>query len=147
MHESVAGVAFGDAGTGPSRDAAEVDGVPRCVPKDRSLLQRPAGLDWVEVGGIRRPIDDADAVASGTLERPGVTVAGREVVHDEHVAGLEPRQPFTHAWLRPIARLRSDSVEEHQLLDGYAQDPGPEGSPLRYDVGLLTLPAACVVLP
>jgi hypothetical protein len=52
---------------------------------------------------------------------------------DEPRAALYPRVAASH---HPVeARL----VEEHQLLDGNAQDPEPEGSPLRYDVGVVPL--------
>lgn len=63
----------------------------RGVATDVLLLERPTGLDRVEVRRIWRQVHDADAVRLAGLDDSGV-VMRRQVVHHEHVAGREARK-------------------------------------------------------
>ena len=55
------------------------------------FLEGPAGLNRVEVGRVCRQVQQADT-ASAAPRRHARVMMGPQVVHDHHVAGLQPRQ-------------------------------------------------------
>lgn len=102
MSEPVATMLLRDAVSSTTRDAAKDIGMARRNPTDVLLLQRPAGLDRVEVGRVRRQIDDANAACSAGRLDPRI-VMGLEVVHDDDVAVSE-------LWQQLVLHPRNEAV-------------------------------------
>lgn len=88
MSKPVATVLLRDAVAGAPRCLAQSKWKARGDAADVLLLKCPCGFDRVEVGGVRRQVDKANAVCAARGSDAGIVVCV-EVVHDEHVTRPE----------------------------------------------------------
>src|SRR5262245_38645826 len=98
MGEPLTAMPSRNAEAGTSCDPAQGSRIARSEPADLLFLQRPAGLDRVEVVRVGRQVEDANG-AAGAERSDTWVVVGREVVEDEHVATAQlgkqvPREPL-----------------------------------------------------
>src|SRR5438270_12607150 len=97
MFEPATAVAWADAIASAAGDSPKRFRVARRMSPNELLLKRPARLDRVEIGRVRRHVDETHLVGRARSCDARVMVRG-EVVHDEHVVraelgeknGLEP---------------------------------------------------------
>ena len=84
MSEPVATMPLGDTVARTTSDAAKRIGVAWRDATDVLLLERPARFDRIEIGRVRRQIDDANAARSTGGLYPRIVV-GPQIVHDHDI--------------------------------------------------------------
>ena len=128
MFEPTSAVTWGDAKAGASGDPPKRRRVSRRVSPNVLLLQRPSGLDWVQIGRVRRHVHEPHLARRARRSNARVVVRG-EVVHHQHVVrtklGQEHRlQPSNESLLVGCCEHRgerdpagqSDRAENGQVL-------------------------------
>lgn len=101
MRKPLAAVPGGNSISGPTGDSSQMFGGPRRVLPDVLFLQRPTGLDRVQIGRIGWQIQQPDAMLK-TRRRDAPIVMGAKIVHHENIAAPQfreqvPRQPRDEA--------------------------------------------------
>src|SRR4051812_44981104 len=91
MCEPVATVPLRNAMPSSASDASKLVWLPRSDTANVLLLQRPARLDRIQVGRVRRQIDDANAASGAGRTNPPVVVR-REIVHHDDIPAAQPWQ-------------------------------------------------------
>lgn len=121
MSKPVATMPLGDTVARTTSDAAKRIGVAWRDATDVLLLERPARFDWIEVGRVRRQIDDANAARSTGGRNPSIVV-GPQIVHDHDIAAFELGQ-----------QLALDPRNEAVLVRGrkLTRQHDPSGEPNR----------------
>ena len=93
-------MARGHAISCPTGHAAEVLSGARGVLADVLLLQRPRGLDRIEIRGVGREVEHADALPA-TGGGDTAVVMGAEIVHHEHISATQAREQVLSAARAP----------------------------------------------
>jgi len=91
MLEPTSAVAWGDAEPGASCDTTKCRGVARRMTSNVLLLQCPSGLDWIQIGRVRRHVYQLHPPRRAGGSDARIVVRG-EVVHHEHVARTQLRK-------------------------------------------------------
>src|SRR5260370_28847683 len=84
MLEPTSAMTWGDAIASASGDSTERGWVSRRMTPHILLLERPARLDWVQIGRVRRHVEEADLARRAGRGDARVVVRSK-IVHDEHV--------------------------------------------------------------
>ena len=83
----------------------------RRVLADVLFLQRPRGLDRIEIRGVGRQVEHADALPA-TGGRDTAVVMGAEIVHHEHITATQSREQVACQPAHEALRIRG---REHRL--------------------------------
>ena len=90
VFEPASAVTGSNAVPRPSRQSAELLRIARAISPNVLLLKCPTRLDRIEIGRVRREVDDAHAAALADGANTRI-VMRTKVVEDDDVTGLELR--------------------------------------------------------
>lgn len=130
MGEPVSAVARRYAESCSPGDAAKGDSIAWGVLAHMLFLKRPSRFDRIEVGGVRRQVDDLDA--DGRAERTDARVAmSTQVVHHEYIASVqlgeqaafEPRDESLLRRRRELGRERHPAGQANRAVESQVLAP------------------------
>ena len=119
MSEPLSTMARGNAMACPACDPAQRVGVSGGVAANVLFLERPGGLDGVEVGRIGREVEHAHATERTERSDSSVVVC-LEVVQDQHVA---TPKPWKEVLVQPFDEAVGVGRREHRIEHDPASDP------------------------
>jgi hypothetical protein len=114
MGEPLAAMPRRDAIARAAGHASQISGGAGRVFPHMLLLQRPTGLDWIQIGRVRGQVQHADAAAA-TGRSDAAIVLGAQIVHDQDVAPVQAReQVASQPGDKPVRVRRRTALESAQ---------------------------------